>query len=58
MELVIFFLKVWSILWAFISLLMIYYFFKQRPENLNLSFNTKTCLEWCLWITSIYAWFL
>ena len=58
MELLIFFLKTWSILWSIISFGMIYFFFKQRPKNLNLSFNWKTCAEWSLWITSLYAWFL
>lgn len=36
MELLIFFLKIWSIIWSIISLLTIYFFFKQRPKNLNL----------------------
>lgn len=58
MEILIFFLKTWSILWSFISLSTIYFIVKQQPKNLNLSFNVKTCAEWSLWITSLYAWSL
>ena len=56
MELLIFFLKIWSIIWSIISFLTIYFFFKQRPKNLNLLFNLKTCFEWSLWVTSLYSW--
>lgn len=58
MELIIFALKVWSILWTVISVSMIYFTLVSRPKGMNLTFNFKTCAEWTLYITSIYVCFL
>jgi len=56
-ELILFFLKVWSILQTINLLGAFWVVIKQRPKELNFSFNMKTILEWSLYITSIYSWF-
>jgi len=63
MELLIFFLKTWSILWTFVILGWTWALFTKianinEKVSVNIQFNLKTCFELALYITSIYAWFL
>lgn len=52
------FLKLWSILWSFMAVSIIYYWIKLKRKDFILNLNTKTCFEWCFYITSCYSWFL
>jgi len=62
MTLILFFLKVWSILqtinvfgalWVVLSQVSA----GRPPKELTISFNLKTIFEWSLYATSIYSWF-
>jgi len=57
MTLILFFLKVWSIMWTINLAGMFWVIIKQRPKELNFSFNLKTTFEWVIYATSIYSWF-
>ena len=58
MELIIFFLKTWSIIWTIITVSMVILFIVKKPKDANFLLNIKTCFKWCLYITSIYVWFI
>lgn len=57
MTLILFFLKVWSILWTINLIGFFWVVVTNRPKELNISFNLKTTFEWSLYATSIYSWF-
>ena len=57
MELAIFFLKTWSIIYTFIIIGMIWALITVKPKDFNLLFNINMCFKWTLYITSIYSWF-
>jgi len=58
MELIIFFLKSWSILWTINIAGWLWVFRYKTPAETKLSFNLKTTFEWAIYLTSIYSWFL
>lgn len=59
MELIIFFLKAWSILWTINILGWLWAVRHKTPsETLTLTFNLKTTFEGAIYFTSIYSWFI
>ena len=59
MDLILFFLKSWSILWSINVIGWLWAVRHKTPsETLTLTFNLKTTFEWTLYVTSIYVWFI
>lgn len=58
MELIIFFLKTWSILWTINVVGWLWVFRHKRPAETTLAFNLKTIFEGTLYLTSIYSWLI
>ena len=58
MEILLFALKTWSIVWTLFLFFGIYALLLKRPKGYDFVFNLKSCVELTLYITSIYSWFV
>lgn len=56
MELLLFFLKVWSIMWTIVIIILLTAIIIKRPDKMKLDINLRTCFEWTMYITSLYSW--
>lgn len=57
-ELLLFFLKAWSIVWSFIYIMIGFTLLFQKNDRRVFRFNLRTCFEICLYATSLYVWYL
>lgn len=57
MELIITFLKAWSLIYSLIIVGFFYFLLREKNSNMNINFDWKTCTEWAFYLTSLTAWY-